>query len=200
MGTTMAMTPSSRLSPTTCALLLVDLQLAFFTRPPLQERRAAVARQCQQLVDAARAASVPVLNLVTEHRRDASTWTLAMLDDGQGFAFTGTLEARPLPELDLAHARTVVKTRDSGFHGTALDATLRSLGVRTVVLAGVSTHACVRATATDAYAHDLRVVVVSDAVASDDPERGERALHEMAEDLRAEVVTTREVISAWPAP
>lgn len=56
----------------------------------------------------------------------------------------------------------VVKPRQSSFFGTDLEVVLRSSGVSRVVLAGVTTNICVQATAQDARARDLEVVVASD--------------------------------------
>lgn len=64
----------------------------------------------------------------------------------------------------------MVKKRYSGFFGTDLRARLSSLGITTVVLAGVNSHACVRMTAIDAYQHDLEVLVAAECVSSYDRE------------------------------
>lgn len=69
-------------------------------------------------------------------------------------------------ELALAPARddaVLTKQHASAFVGTSLAATLRARGVDTVVVAGVSTSGCVRATATDALAAGFRPVVVDEA-------------------------------------
>jgi ureidoacrylate peracid hydrolase len=62
----------------------------------------------------------------------------------------------------------VEKIRQSGFTYTSLEAVLRELGVRTVVVAGVSTGACVECTARDAVSRDFEVVFLSDGTASSD--------------------------------
>ena len=58
----------------------------------------------------------------------------------------------------------VRKQGASAFHGTDLDARLRSAGVDTVLLAGLSTSGCVRATAVDAVQLGYTPVVVREAV------------------------------------
>jgi maleamate amidohydrolase len=67
----------------------------------------------------------------------------------------------------------VVKQYASAFFGTSLASTLHVAGVDTVVLAGVSTSGCVRATAMDALNSGFRPQVVRDACADRSP-----ALHE----------------------
>jgi maleamate amidohydrolase len=67
----------------------------------------------------------------------------------------------------------VVKQYASAFFGTSLAATLRVAGVDTVVVAGVSTSGCVRATAMDALNSGFRPQVVRQACADRTP-----AVHE----------------------
>lgn len=60
--------------------------------------------------------------------------------------------------------RVVEKAYASAFFGTDLETALTVDGVDTLVLAGVSTSGCVRATAIDGLQHGYRVVVPEDAV------------------------------------
>ena len=75
-------------------------------------------------------------------RRQGSGYTLAPVcqEGTRGGEFYG--DVRPA-EGDII----VTKHRYSAFHGTDLEVILRSHGVRTVVLTGVSTHVCVETTA-----------------------------------------------------
>ena len=72
-------------------------------------------------------------------------------------AFADGLE--PLPGETL-----ITKQYASAFFGTSLASTLTSLGVDTVLIAGVSTSGCVRASAVDCCQHGFIPVVVRDAV------------------------------------
>jgi maleamate amidohydrolase len=63
----------------------------------------------------------------------------------------------------------LVKQYASAFFGTALASTLHAAGVDTVVVAGVSTSGCVRATAMDALNSGFRPQVVRDACADRSP-------------------------------
>jgi maleamate amidohydrolase len=64
----------------------------------------------------------------------------------------------------------VVKQYASALFATSLASTLRAAGVDTMVVCGVSTSGCVRATATDALQHGWRVLVVADACADRSPD------------------------------
>ncbi|MCC7347544.1 MAG: cysteine hydrolase [Variibacter sp.] len=60
----------------------------------------------------------------------------------------------------------VDKAGYSAFHGTTLEQDLRDRGVRTVLLSGVVTYACVLATGFGAFDRDFDVILVNDAVGS----------------------------------
>ena len=62
----------------------------------------------------------------------------------------------------------VTKQYASAFFGTSLASTLTALRVDTVVIAGLSTSGCVRATAVDACQHGFTPIVVADAVGDRD--------------------------------
>lgn len=69
------------------------------------------------------------------------------------------------PELNpLPTELVVTKQYASAFFGTSLASTLTAAGVDTLLIAGVSTSGCVRATATDACQHGFVPIVVRDAV------------------------------------
>jgi maleamate amidohydrolase len=80
----------------------------------------------------------------------------------------GELALRPEPGKPV-----VVKQYASAFFGTSLASTLHAAAVDTVVLAGVSTSGCVRASAMDALNAGFRPQVVRDACADRTP-----ALHD----------------------
>ncbi len=70
----------------------------------------------------------------------------------------------------------------SGFDGTNLAALLRGAGVKHVLVGGLATDVCVKATVLDAIAAGFQTTVLADAIAAVDVEAGdgERAIEEMA--------------------
>ena len=64
----------------------------------------------------------------------------------------------------------LVKHWASGFFATDLAARLRAAGADGVVVTGLTTSGCVRATALDALQHDFRAVVPREAVGDRDPD------------------------------
>jgi nicotinamidase/pyrazinamidase len=82
-------------------------------------------------------------------------------------ALRGTPGADVLADLEPQATDIVLpKRRFSGFFKTDLDQTLRTMGVDTVAVGGVSTNVCVIATALDAVANDFYTVVLEDMCAA----------------------------------
>jgi maleamate amidohydrolase len=127
------------------------------------------------LVEAARAAGRPVLWTVVRYTSGLADGGLFVRKVPALAAFAadapgnwGALTLDPLPTEPV-----VVKQYASAFFGTTLAATLHTAGVDTVVVTGVSTSGCVRASAMDALNSGFRPQVVRQACADRSP-----ALHE----------------------
>jgi maleamate amidohydrolase len=151
------------------ALLVVDLCRAYTDADgpfALPEVEAAVAANAA-LVDAARVSGHPVVWTSVRYRADLSDggWFVRKVPALEAFADGaeggwGELTLSPLPGEPV-----VEKQYASGFAGTALSELLHGLGVDTLVVTGVSTSGCVRATATDALTAGFRPIVVAEACA-----------------------------------
>ncbi len=82
----------------------------------------------------------------------------------------GTAGAEPPIKLSpLPSEQIIAKPYYSAFGNPDTNRVLQDLNVDTVVIAGIYTHACVRATAMDAYQAGYEVWVADEAIASDDP-------------------------------
>jgi maleamate amidohydrolase len=73
----------------------------------------------------------------------------------------------------------IAKQYASAFFATSLASTLHARGVDTVVVAGVSTSGCIRASATDALGHGFRPQVVRQACADRTPDLHEQNLRDL---------------------
>ena len=69
------------------ALLVIDMQNAYFEDPALAARQDHVVAACNELLAGFHSNGYKALLIGTEHERDKSTWSLNMLDDDQGFIF-----------------------------------------------------------------------------------------------------------------
>jgi len=95
---------------------------------------------------------------------------LALVDGGTGVEIYD--ELKPLPD-----EIVIKKHRYSGFYGTDLDIVLRSSGMETVIVTGVTTENCCHATARDALFHNYGVIFLSDATGTTDyPDLGYGAM------------------------
>jgi nicotinamidase-related amidase len=100
------------------------------------------------------------------------------------------VDDRLAPEGD---ERVVLKKYASAFFGTDLETELTTHRVDTLVLAGVTTSGCIRATAVDSLQHGYRTIVPADAVG----DRAEGPHHANLFDIDAkygDVVTTDTVV------
>lgn len=179
------------------ALLVVDLQNDYFSDGELERCRDDLVATTNRLVAAAHDAGLLVVDVRTEHDPAGSTWTLSMREDGGGPGMAGTEGVEPVAGLEIGDATTLMKTRDSAFFGTDLARLLSEHDVDRVVLAGVSTESCIAATATDAFAHDLRVTVVRDATASVEWSLHDEALARLQAQHRQDVEDADEVVGRW---
>lgn len=149
------------------AVVVVDMCQAYFTPgSPLDLGRPEVADEVARVVTAARASGVPVLWTRVEYEpggADGGVWyekvpVLASFDRGNPLGDW-------LDGLEPAADEVVVtKQHASGFHRTDLVDRLEAANADSVIVVGVSTSGCVRATATDASAYGFRPFVVREAV------------------------------------
>ncbi len=151
------------------ALLVIDFVQAYLVPgSPLYAGVEAARDAAAVLLAAARAARIPVLHTNVVYQpggRDGGIFfrkvpALGCFESGvhpELAAFAPALA--PLP------GETVIsKQYASAFFGTSLASTLTSLGIDTLLIAGVSTSGCVRASAVDCCQHGFIPVVVRDAV------------------------------------
>ena len=174
----------------------------------------AIIPSLQRLLSAARHSGVRVvyLKLVTENNLAGvhPAWTYyvhcragrVQLDGKDSShpvfenATDGTWEAEVTPELAPQPGDFEVKKhRKSAFINTRLDQVLRSDGVQSVLVTGVSTENCVLTTALDAQGYDYYAVVVRDCVGSMCPERAAMAMSLMQRWF--DMPTSEELIATW---
>ena len=184
------------------ALLIVDVCRAYLdTESPLYAGVEDVLASNIRLVDAARAASVPVVFTRVLYTANGA-------DGGLFYRKVPALKAY-LPGTSLGdfpagfgpRADEVVVTKQyaSAFFGTSLAATLTAMQVDTLVITGFSTSGCVRASALDALQHGFIPYVVRDACGDRAPGPHEANLFDLQAKY-AEVVGEAEAIGYLTAP
>jgi len=171
------------------AVLVVDMQNDFGARGGMFDRAGIdiapierVVEPTARVLDAARAAGLPVVYLVMQFRPDLSDAgapdspnrikhrplalgeAVAAPDGRAGRVLVeDTWNTAILPRLAPREGDVVVpKHRYSGFFETNLDSVLRAWGVRHLVVTGCTTSVCVESTVRDAMFRDYRCVVLED--------------------------------------
>jgi nicotinamidase-related amidase len=171
---------------TDVAVLVIDMQQDFLSpaSPLFVEGGPAMVPNLQRALKAARSANESIVHVTRRHRAtgiDVDQSRQALFAEVGGFLVAGTPGAEELPELAPAPWDfTIIKTRWSAFFATDLDALLRRLGTHTLILTGVQTPNCIRATANDALSLDYATTVLSDATASQTDEIQQSNLRDMA--------------------
>lgn len=151
------------------ALLLIDFAQAYYDEKyPLfgGEGCQRALENAKKLASHARDAGVPVIFTEVKYARGGA----------DGGAFYGKVPALSCFEAGTDSQRLadglsieegdilITKQYPSAFFGTSLDATLRWLKVDTLLLTGVTTSGCVRASCVDSISYGFVTLVVSDAV------------------------------------
>lgn len=146
-----------------------------------------------RLVDAARAAGVSVVWIVTHRTPWTDTprapWLRDAADEAWGTALYAGLEPR-------ADEPVVVKRRHSCFFATDMELVLKRLRAETLVFTGVGTPFCVEGSVRDACARDYETVVVADATSTRERDEHEAALRRMAVAF-ARVASTDDLVAVW---
>jgi nicotinamidase-related amidase len=194
-------------APGHTALVTQEIQNGVIGRgSPLRELAEAAQRvlpNIARLVEAARAAGIPVIHCTAERRADG----LGANRNARIFQYMARAETKLLPGSEAAGVVPEVKVAASDlvlprlhglspFQGTELDFVLRNLGVTTLVGVGVSVNVAIQNLAFDAVNAAYQVVIPRDAVAGFPAEYVEAVLtHTLG--AVATLVTTESLLAAW---
>jgi len=160
------------------ALMIVDVSTNFVGGEPAPilesikrwrnscgEEGWAAVKVIRKLIDACHARELPVFYSTNTRRPDgfdAGSWrwkNSRELEDVEEDILSNEIvaEIAPAPQ-DVV----VLKTKPSAFYGTPLNSFLIDLKVDSLLVVGVSTSGCVRATVIDAFSNNYRVAVVAE--------------------------------------
>jgi maleamate amidohydrolase len=164
------------------ALVLVDVIAAFFTPGSstyYYPASAQVLPPLRTLLRVARERGTLIVHAAERHRPGLQDFEYrklprhCQLDDEEsayvdGFAPSGSPQEIGLP-----------KRRYSAFYATDLDLLLREQGIERLMVAGVKTNVCVRATIQDAFAAGYEVLLVREATNSNRPHLAAASLEDI---------------------
>ena len=218
------------IDPARTAVIVVDMENDFAAKGGMFDRAGADISGAQKVIAptakvlaASRQAGLKIIYLKMGYRADLSD--LGAPDSvnrtrhlkfgvGQKIRAPDGRESRVLiretwdtdivPELKpQANEIVVYKTRFSGFYETDLDATLKKLGIKYLIVTGVTTSICVESTVRDAMFRDYLCVLLRDCmsepVGQDLPRTNHEASLLNAEVLFGWVSDSEQFVKAFPA-
>jgi len=135
------------------ALLIIDMQNDFYgENAPLQcEGATDTLPVINESLKNARVKNIPIFHIYQEHRVDMSDFGRE-LERSKPHCVAGSFGAQFVEGLDIREGDYfILKKRFSSFFQTDLDLMLRGLGTTELIIGGIATDGCVRATAVDAH-------------------------------------------------
>ena len=200
------------LDPQHTALLVVDVQNdfcspdgAFAKRGGDVSQAQAIIEPLQELIESGREHGVQIVDILMTLSEDGRTNSsadlarrVAVWDDLPLATLEGSLGHANPDGLHFDASDWIVKKyRNNAFLGTNLDMLLRGAGIRTVVVTGTATHACVLETCLMAQGLDYYVVVPTDCVASGSEELHQSGLSILKALLHKEGLTNSEKVKQY---
>jgi biuret amidohydrolase len=202
------------------ALLIIDMQRDFLDPAGYIARSGvnvgglrAIIPQVRRLLSAARERGIPVIHTREGHRSDLSDLSAVKRRRAAGAGAPigsvgplGRLLVRGEPGHAIIEELTPVvgepvidKPGFGAFHATDLEVLLRTAGITSLTLAGVTTDICVHSTLREAVDRGFECVTVGDACAAADPDIHTAMLACIAGEggILGRVASTQEILAAW---
>jgi ureidoacrylate peracid hydrolase len=209
------MSLEQKVDPAHAALIVVDVQNDFCADEglfgsegyDLRQIKAAVLR-IGNLINQARAAGVKVVFIRSiydpHHLNDPMRERNQRRGLGKARCTTGAWGTEFFQVAPIAGEPVVTKHRYSAFQGTDLHIILRSWGIRTLIMTGVTTNVCVESTCREGYFLDHYIVLVGDCAGTTNEDRKDLTSEDIhrwtltnIELTFGVVVNSSDVIAAW---
>lgn len=168
-------------SPESTALVLVDVIASFFdeNEPNFYPEALDVLPAIAELLATAREHGTLVIHAVERHYAGLNDFEFSKLPRHHQIGDSDTAYVPGFEPLGSGREVEVPKRRFSAFYATDLDLLLREQGIRRVILVGVKTNVCIRATAQDAFAGGFEVWVPRETTNSNRPHLAEASLEDI---------------------
>jgi nicotinamidase-related amidase len=179
------------------ALVIVDVVVGF-TDPecPLGSEADAVVAANTELMNAFHQASLPVVLTTVIYRSEAQATVFRARVPALNLLTPESKWVKFDPRLPIAPSDLQLEKRHaSGFHGTELDDWLKAKKVDSVVVTGLTTSGCVRATAVDGLQNNYRVLVPREACGDRDEQAHEANLYDLNAKY-ADVVSVADILAS----
>ncbi|KRE01386.1 hypothetical protein ASE61_18065 [Bosea sp. Root670] len=186
--------------PKTTALVSIDMQTSVAHHAAAPHSATEVVARIASMIEPARAAGALPVFVRTTFLPDESD-NLGPNLDVKRPRYPHRIENwdQLVPEMDRRMNEPVVNKKSfNAFYGSDLDLQLRRRGIKTIVLAGISTNFGVEGTGRNAYDHGYDVIFVRDAMAAGTAEAHEASLKYVFPYI-GRVRSTEEIIAAFKA-
>ena len=177
------------------ALIVVDMTKGFIdSNSPLGFECNDLIESNQRLINAFRERELPIFFTTTTYSKDSEATVFRrkipdlniLSKDSEWVEFTAKIKP-------MGSELIIEKNHASAFFNTNLYSELMLMGVDTVVITGVTTSGCVRATAVDGLQNNFNTIVVEDCVGDRNLNSHEVNLHDLNAKY-ADIVSSRELI------
>jgi len=181
-------------------LLIIDMQYDFLdaSSPLFVRGGLLIINNVRGILNYFRENKLHLIFVKRLHRVDGSDVDkprIELFNNTGGFFIEGTRGAEIVEELRPFPSEIVItKKRFSAFFHTELDLMLRREKIKDLIICGIQTPNCIRATFTDAISLDYDVIVLEDGTASSNLEIQKSNLLDM-ENMGAKILRTDEVIN-----
>ncbi len=210
-------TLEAKVNPAHTALVVVDVQNDFASKEGFMGRLGFDVSMCQAMVprlvrfiDQARQAGVTIIYIQNIYSSEqnwylSDVWLEQFKRNGKNLAgyvdipvceknsWSGAFYEgiKPLPNEIIVN-----KHRFSAFMDTDLDVILRTRGIRTLIMTGISTNVCVETTSRDGYMKDYYIVFLKDCTATY-LESWHNSTLSNIDRFFGQVVESGDVVKAW---
>ncbi|MEW5420313.1 isochorismatase family protein [Amorphus sp. 3PC139-8] len=178
-------------------LLVIDVTRAFTEEHrPLATGSSELIAQINRITGAARTADIPIIFTVVAYDdpdfSDAGLWAKKIGTHPDLLAGSDGVELDPRLSRENKEA-VLVKKYASCFFGTDLSSRLNASARDTLIIVGMTTSGCVRATAVDAIQSGFRPIIARDAVGDRWKDAHDQALYDLNAKY-ADVIETEEIL------
>ncbi|MFC1969555.1 cysteine hydrolase family protein [Chloroflexota bacterium] len=205
----MLVTLEEKVNPSHAALMIIDMQNDFCHSEGAIAKRGRDPSPCQSIVSRlsniisqARDIGLPIIftRMVNNNWTQSEVgleWTMRVFGDKDFMPVKdGTWGAELYQLQPQPQDYVITKHRYSAFLNTDLDVILRSKGIKTLIMTGVTTNVCVESTAREGFMRDYYIVFLKDCTATWDPQDQEATLRNINA-LFGVVSSSEEIMAAW---
>lgn len=157
-----------------------------------------IVKNIKKILESFRKKNLPIIFVKREHRKsgvDIDKVRLEILNKNSNILCENDKSSEIIKDLKpLKNEIVVIKRRWSAFFGTELEILLKRLKIENLIVTGVQTPNCIRATVYDALSLEYDVIVISDATASSNKKIQKNNLIDM-ENMGVKIISTEEIIN-----